>query len=614
MSKSMRTDKVFRDYVNSLNENKTEIRKLKDAINKINDRSTSLVATGSFGEEPSNSHSALEGIQGNGPLHLSDDEVNHLDFFNGTFGESITAAITEAAGVVTLTIGQSGGGNLTGRFVSGYGFLPDNSTIALTVGASDAAPQVNYIYVLQSDPTALVKSTSDWPWTVDHIKITKIVCPTAAFVSANGVYSFHLWNDEDDNTIFQGHMAHMTDRERAFGARWDTGVTGNGTSGYLTPTANNVELIANVGTVYQMHRHDIPVFDTRPSGSGGQDSVVLVKNWNGDAYHDITNLYDIVADSLGNAIGATKWFKITIWGVANLGSSDFHPMIINLPSGSENTQARAELDANGYGDTVIPDEFRGTGYLIASIVIQRAATWVIGSTKDLRGQTAATIGGGGSRYTDAEVEAYVSSVANAGIATGDSLVFTDVGSSGVLKQDLVSDLFALIALANLSDVSLTGAQLEEMLAFTDGNPIQIPCLFVGNNQDGQAGYVMGAGIVTGKASVANPTYEYHIVYPTVLGTLSLTLIDLEISLFDADGSDFITRTRIFGTKQSTQTNKFDDLTNFATAGIINTGDELAALTNFDASGFSTIAIFIEAIQATDGQLDIGGVNLTGYYS
>ncbi|MCK5606370.1 tail fiber domain-containing protein, partial [Candidatus Pacearchaeota archaeon] len=176
------------------------------------------------------------------------------------------------------------------------------------------------------------------------------------------------------------------------------------------------------------------------------NDVVLVKNWSGTAYHDITNLYDIVADSGGNAIGATKWFKIVIWGVANLTGSGFEPMIINLPSGFYNTQAACELDADGHADVVIPTEFRGTGYLIASVVIQRAATWVIGSTKDLRGQTPSTVGGGGSRYTDAEVEAYVNSVANAGIATGDSLVFVDV-TDGALKQDLVSDLNVLAVAA-----------------------------------------------------------------------------------------------------------------------------------------------------------------------
>ncbi len=185
------------------------------------------------------------------------------------------------------------------------------------------------------------------------------------------------------------------------GPLWDEGVTGNGTQGYLTPTSQNVELISTAGEVYQMHRHAIPAFTT-----AGTDKV-LVKNWSGTAYKAITNLYDIVADSGGNAIGATKWFKIVLWGVANLGTSSFHPMIINLPSSFYNTQTACENDADDTIDTVIPDDFRGTGYLIASIVIQRADTWVIGSTKDLRGQTAATIGGGGSRYTDTEAIAAV---------------------------------------------------------------------------------------------------------------------------------------------------------------------------------------------------------------
>ena len=346
--------------------------------------------------------------------HSTINEKNHFDFFNGSFAELITAAISEAGGTVTLTIGRSGGGVLTGRFVSGYFELPDNSTIALTVG-SDTSAQVNYIYILESAPTTLVKSTVDWPWTEDHIKITKILCPSATFVQNNGVYSFHLWNDENANTIFQGHEDHITDRLRAMGPLWDEGVTGNGTQGYLTPTSQNVELISTAGEVYQMHRHAIPAFTT-----AGTDKV-LVKNWSGTAYKAITNLYDIIADSGGNAIGATKWFKIVLWGVANLGTSSFHPMIINLPSSFYNTQTACENDADDTIDTTIPDDFRGTGYLIASIVIQRADTWVIGSTKDLRGQTAATIGGGGSRYTNLEA---IAAVEAAGLALASSKVIT----------------------------------------------------------------------------------------------------------------------------------------------------------------------------------------------
>ncbi|KKK69522.1 hypothetical protein LCGC14_2933220, partial [marine sediment metagenome] len=180
------------------------------------------------------------------------------------------------------------------------------------------------------------------------------------------------------------------------------------------------------------------------------------------AFKAITNLYDIIADSGGNAIGATKWFKIVIWGVANLGSSSFHPMMINLPSGFYNTQTACENDANDTIDTTIPDDFRGTGYLIASIVIQRATTWVIGSTKDLRGQTAATIGGGGSRYTDTEAIAAVEGestlvlsgtvtnpASNKGYATGTTGQFRmyHTGTNAFLHESSGS-LFIFVTAAN----------------------------------------------------------------------------------------------------------------------------------------------------------------------
>ncbi|KKK61985.1 hypothetical protein LCGC14_3008850, partial [marine sediment metagenome] len=72
-------DKQTRDLINRLNKADQDILKLKASINKILNKSTSLVATGSFGAEPSNSHAALSGVLGNGSTHLSENEANIVD-------------------------------------------------------------------------------------------------------------------------------------------------------------------------------------------------------------------------------------------------------------------------------------------------------------------------------------------------------------------------------------------------------------------------------------------------------------------------------------------------------------------------------------------------------
>ena len=323
-----------------------------------------------------------------------------LSAFNGTFQESFDALVTSDGATVTMSLEQKGGGDLSMNFSDGKSTLDCTpaATITLTAG-TDAAPQVNYIYVLQSTKV-LTLSTSDWP-TAEHIKVAYFFVPSATFVQTNGVYINQNWNDEFVDTNNQGHISHMAERLRHEGAVYNTGIAGAGTDGYLTPTASSVELKATSGVVYQMHKHTVPAFDTSVA------DMVLVANWSGDAYHDITNLFDITADSTGATIGNNKYFNIVIWAVANKGG-EYTPMMLNLPSGFYNTQADAESDVSNYDISTIPPEYKtesSTGYLIARITCQMQTTWNVTKTVDLRGADPFTIGGGSG--IGAGVTAYI---------------------------------------------------------------------------------------------------------------------------------------------------------------------------------------------------------------
>jgi len=316
----------------------------------------------------------------------------HLDHFNGSFLEHFAATVTSDGATVTMALAKTGGGNLTTRFSTGNATYTAGN-IALTAG-TDVSPQVNYIYILAADSTTLVKSTSAWPAT-EHIKVGFFFVPSAGFVQTNGVYINQNWNDAREDSTAQGHMTHIGEHLRHAGAVYFSGVDGNGTDGYFTPTAGNVELISTAGVVYQLHKHTVPAFDTSSGGS------VLVKNWSGTAYNDITNLYDIVADSTGSTITNNKFFNVVIWGVANKGG-EYAPRFINLPSGFYNTQTQAEADTSGYDDFTIPREFNNdssTGFLICRVTIQMktgGGTWVIASSVDLRGQNPISASGGAS--------------------------------------------------------------------------------------------------------------------------------------------------------------------------------------------------------------------------
>ena len=328
------------------------------------------------------------------------EAIGELNHFNGIFLEKFDALVTSNGAVITMTLTENNDANdLTMAFSDGLTALDvsgGGATITLEAG-TDNTPKANYVYILQSGKV-LVKSIAGWPAT-EHIKVGYFAVPSAGFVQTNNVYANQNMNDGTDSVILEGQLTDMAHRIRSMGGQYFSGIDAvvANNSDYLDIAAGNVEFKSQAGVVLQMHSHTFGAFDT----SGGD--LVLVKNWNGDAYHDITDLFDIVDDSAGVSL-ANKWFTIVVWGISNK-SGELDYIVINLPSGSYVTQAKALEDTSGYTDFSIPRQFSldsSTGFLIAAIVVKQAATWLYGSTKDLRGITVAfaVAGGTGTGITD----------------------------------------------------------------------------------------------------------------------------------------------------------------------------------------------------------------------
>jgi hypothetical protein len=331
----------------------------------------------------------LSYIQGSDGAFVGNTLLAH-DFL-GTAIESFDATLSESGGTVTLSLEQSGGGDLQLRFSDGlYTFdCTPAATVPLTPG-TDASPTGNYVYILQSDKTLTVDT--DWP-SAEHVKIAYILCPSATFVNNNGAYINQNWNDHQFGSQNMGHIAHIGEKIRLGwgGGQYFSGVNGAGTSDYITINGgSSVDFKSSSGVIYQMHKHTFPAVDTSTG------DTLLVKNWSGDAYHDITDLFEIVADSNGTTFNNNKWFNLVVWGVANK-TGTYEPIIINLPSGDYNTQAGAEGDTSNYDDYSIPREFgldSSTAFLICRITVQKqATTWAYGSTLDLRGQVGTVVSG-----------------------------------------------------------------------------------------------------------------------------------------------------------------------------------------------------------------------------
>jgi hypothetical protein len=324
-------------------------------------------------------------------------EQNHENFFNGTFKETFDATVVSAGGVITMSLEQSGGGDLSMIFSDGVTTLDTTpaATIALT-GGTATVPQDNYIYIPQSTKV-LTKSTTDWP-SAEHIKVAFFTCLDAATTQSNsGPLVNQNWNEHGEDTNSQGHLTHIGDKIRKLAATYHSGALASITINTNVGTPDNVDLDITSGIIYQMHRHTYPSMDT---SSGGD---VHIPNDSVTPYDTITDLNTLLTDSTGSSMSG-RHFTLVVWGACNK-SGEHSPTFINLPSGSYVLESDAILDVNNYNDFTIPDSFlleSSTGFLITAFTFKHSVasggTWTLVHTADLRGITpaiaTATIGGG----------------------------------------------------------------------------------------------------------------------------------------------------------------------------------------------------------------------------
>ena len=310
---------------------------------------------------------------------------------NGTFRESFDADVTSDGAIVTMSIEKTGTGDLTTQFSSGvltYDTTPAD-TIVLTAG-SDISPQGNWIYILQSAPTTLVKSTSSWP-SAEHTRVGFFFVQSAGSVQTDGGTLINQnWNCELANTSNQGHIFHIAKKVRMMGSTYFSGIAGNGaTASYYTISASNTEFLSTSGIVLQLHEQTFPAFST-------PTDTIHVVNSSVSAFRAITDLFSITTDNTGATITNNKYFNLVLWGVANK-TGEHQVVMCNVPGGFYNSQSEAENDVSGFDVFSIPREFAidsSNGFLIARTTFQMGATWTHISTVDLRGTTPQSASGG----------------------------------------------------------------------------------------------------------------------------------------------------------------------------------------------------------------------------
>lgn len=310
-----------------------------------------------------------------------------LNFWNGTFRETINFTVESSSGVITGTLQPDNGHiDMTMMFSDGFSMLDTSPplTIVLTAGTADD-PQTNFVYVPKSTKVLTI-STSDWP-TTEHIKVANIVLRTADLTESDGALGNRNWNDHIENTTtFQGHLSHIGEKLRQFEAQWDSGSEGSATG-----FPSNVYVSTTAGVIYQLHKQPFPSF------SMPTDDIHVVNNF-ADPYVTVSNLNTQTLDALGVTL-ANASFSFVVWGLQNKAGQISHIMC-NLPidTYSKNSPESAVSDASNFSVYDIPKQFQGVGFLIARFTMVLEAngtTWSLFDTEDLRGKVPNTTAGGG---------------------------------------------------------------------------------------------------------------------------------------------------------------------------------------------------------------------------
>ncbi|KKN55461.1 hypothetical protein LCGC14_0582310, partial [marine sediment metagenome] len=307
------------------------------------------------------------------------DLVHILEIANTLQMDATDITVSSDGAAITFSLEKEGGGDIRILFSDGvhtHDTDPTPDSVALNAG-TDVSPQINFVYILQSDK-ALTVSTSDWP-SAEHSRLATVFCQSAASAQTDGVYKMHAWSDHTDEA-----NAHHTYWMRSQPATWKSGTLATTSVGAAT-----FDIAVATGVIQQMHNQTYPAFDTATG------SEIMIVNQNGTAFDRVGNMVSQITDASGGSMSG-KYYNLVVWGVVSEDAGDCQ-LMVNLPTASYNTSARAILDADATTVYDIPTDFVGVGFLIARLVVRHQAggnTYSISSNIDLRGKVPSTSAGG----------------------------------------------------------------------------------------------------------------------------------------------------------------------------------------------------------------------------
>lgn len=312
--------------------------------------------------------------------------------------EEVSAIATSSGGIVTLTVQQMGGGNISLVFDGDPVVLVCPVSVALTVG-SDTSPQINYVYVLQSAPTVLTVSTTGFPTAEEYVPIGHFDVPSASRVATYGLYHGHTFKEYTwGGTTENGHISYIDNWIRFQPASWVSGTLCTPTLTVVGPDTLTIAVAA--GVVLQLHENTFPAFNSATAGSSAATTFFVPNH--PTPYTSGKDLYNFKLTNTNVAAGGSDRISWVIWGAISTETGDCK-VFVNLPSGFYNSDNAAIADDFHYTNYTIPSAFVGSGFLIAKLTYKYTTGGgghlTLVENLDLRGTFPNTMAGGGTGST-----------------------------------------------------------------------------------------------------------------------------------------------------------------------------------------------------------------------
>ena len=336
---------------------------------------------------------------------ISNDQDNNA-FYNGAILEPNEVKIVSNGTTVNLALNsQAANGRLSLIFNQRYVSVTSGINIDLILG-TDEVPVENWVYI---DSAGVMQiDTNSFPGGIQYTPVARCVVPSAATAQTLGLYKAHAYTDHLQDSQGQGHLTHLNDWVRNRHAQYETGVAG--ISPYIAGPVPEAVLLYTSGVISQLHEHPFPATNSTVL------PALVINDFN-TPYAPVSGINPTIdTDSSGNAIGSNKYYNLVLWGVVSEEEKDCR-LMLNLPTGSYTNITDATNDVDDTLDYSIPNEYRGTGFLIGRFVVQRKTTTIeITSYYDLRGSLP-SVGGG-------------SAIGGGGITTFDELTDTPISKVG----------------------------------------------------------------------------------------------------------------------------------------------------------------------------------------